>query len=335
MHRTKILATIGPASEEEPVIAQMISAGMDIARFNTKHNLPEWHQERIHRIQRVAKQMGKEIPILLDLQGPEIRIKLPGEARFSVKKNDFVYCSSNMASVIKNVIVIPPEVFAGLQSGHHIVLDDGICEFVIIEKDSEKIKMQALDSFDVNTNKTMNTPDLVLDMPSLLEKDIQFLESLKNDHIEYVGLSFVRNVTDIEILRSELKKRNMSAHIVAKIENQEALRNLSGIIDASDAVMVARGDLGVEIPFFQVPYWQKKIIAECNQKKKFVITATHMLLTMVERPRPSRAEVSDVANAVYDGTDAVMLSEETAMGKYPVKAIDVQAKIVEFYEQFV
>ncbi len=336
MRRTKIVATIGPASESEDVLSQMIAAGMDIARFNTKHNVPEWHRERIARVRKVAQSLNKPVEILLDLQGPEIRIKLPNVPTFEMKKGEVAtFIDDTQPPVDTNVILIPTEVIQGLQVGHKIILEDGKCEFTVTEKTDHTLQAEALDNFAVSTDKTMNTPNTKLNMPSILPKDISFIESLQKENIEYIGLSFVRDIDDISILRNELQERGMQSKVVSKIETQLALDNIHSIIDASDAIMVARGDLAVEIPYYQVPYWQKQIIKECNQKKKCVITATQMLLTMTTNPRPSRAEISDVANAVYDGSDAVMLSEETTTGKYPVKAVATQAEIVEYYEQFV
>jgi pyruvate kinase len=181
----------------------------------------------------------------------------------------------------------------------------------------------------------MNTPGVVLEMPSLLPKDLEYIEGAKSENIEYIALSFVRDRRDIEQLRSELVARNMNSQIVAKIENQAAIDNLAEIIASADAIMVARGDLGVEVPYYEVPHWQKFIIQECRKANKMVITATQMLLSMTQSPRPTRAEVSDVANAVYDGTSAVMLSEESASGLFPVKSVETQAQIVAYHEKFV
>lgn len=333
MRKTQIVATIGPACDQEDCLEQMIQAGMNIARFNTKHNMPAWHQVRVEKVRNVAKKLGKEVGILLDLQGPEIRIKLLSDPSFPVQKDEFVFFTDDPASCHESKVVsIPGEVVVCIEVGHHLILEDGACEFEVVEKNAHVLKAKALDSFTVKTDKTMNTPNTELVMPSLLDKDIQFLEDLQKDNIDYIGLSFVRDKKDIDILRGELNKRNMKSKIVAKIETGLAIKNLAEIIDAADAVMVARGDLAVEIPYYQVPFWQKEIIKQCNQKGKFVITATQMMLSMMEKPRPTRAEISDVANAVYDGTNAVMLSEESAMGKYPVKTIQTQAQIVEYYD---
>ncbi|MBD3279359.1 MAG: pyruvate kinase [Candidatus Pacebacteria bacterium] len=330
---TKIVATIGPATEEKPVIEKMISAGMNVARFNTKHGTPAWHQERIQRVRQVAQKMKIAVGVLLDLQGPEIRINLPGEASFELKEGEQAVFSANKHRSDDNLILIPELVIETLQEGNLVLLDDGICEFEIVKKTKDRLVVQALSDFTVQHRKTMNTPGVVIDMPSLIKNDLVQLDGLSDESIDFVGLSFVRDVKDIEILRKELKKRKITAQIVAKIENQAALDNLDEIITASDAIMVARGDLAVEVPFEQLAYWQKLIISKCRYAGVPVITATQMLKSMVDHPRPTRAEVSDVANAVYDYTSAVMLSEETTIGQYPVKSIATQAKIVAFNEQ--
>ncbi len=333
---TKIVATIGPASDTEELLSNMITAGMNVARFNTKHNVPEWHQERIRRVKKVAQEMGVSVGTLLDLQGPEIRINIPGNGSFMVDVNDVVMFAADGSEQIEdNVVLIPDTVIAALSIGDRILIDDGIGEFQITEKQSDHVIATALGNFEVKDRKTLNTPGVELEaLPSLIEKDYAQLDGATNDVLDYVALSFVRNAQDIAILRDELDKRSLNAKIVAKIENQSAIDNLDSIIAASDAVMVARGDLAVEVPYQELTHWQKTIIEKSRALNKPVITATQMLKSMVDNPRPTRAEVSDVAHAVYDGTDAVMLSEETTIGKYAVKAVHTQATICQFNEQY-
>lgn len=331
---TKIVATIGPATETEAVLSELIQAGMNIARFNTKHSDPAWHNERIRRVKKVAQELNQPIGVLFDLQGPEVRINLIGTDRFNVAKDETVIFTSQELEDNSHAIMIPQEVVDSFSVNGQILLDDGSCEFVIIEKNKTQLVAKALHDCTVKHRKTMNTPGVVLNMPSLTDRDIEYLDGVDPTLIDFVGLSFVRDVHDIEILRGELKKRNINAGIVAKIENQKALDNLDELIAASDVVMVARGDLGVEVPFQELAYWQKHIIKKCRVAGKPVITATQMLKSMVTDPRPTRAEVSDVANAIYDGTDAVMLSEETTIGKYPVRAVAAQASIAEFNEPY-
>jgi pyruvate kinase len=334
--RTKIVATIGPASESEEMIAALIDAGMNVARFNTKHNEPEWHLSRIQRVRKVSQEMGKHIAILLDLQGPEIRVKLVNNKEFSIQKNEQATLVPTGTQTDDNrAIGVPNELLQSLSVGKCISIGDGSCEFEVAEVKENEVKLTAQDDFTVKDSKTLNAPGIPLDMPSLTTKDVSYLDAIKNEKVEFVGLSFVRNKQDIELLRQELSQRQMDSAIVAKIEVQQALDNLSEIVQACESVMVARGDLGVEVPFYEVPHWQKVIIQECRKANKPVITATQMMLSMINNPKPTRAEVTDVATAVYDGTDATMLSEESAMGKYPAKTVQAMAQILEYHEQFV
>jgi pyruvate kinase len=330
---TKIVATIGPVTDSPEVIKQLIENGMNVARFNTKHADVAWHTERIKRVHQVAKEMKTPIGILIDLQGPEIRINIPGEKTFKVEKNQVISFCSDQNEPKPNSPQIPQIVIEALSVDDSILIDDGLGEFIVESKEGSCLKARALSSFEVSHRKTLNTPGVTIDLPALIEQDFKHLDAASNDLVDYVGLSFVRNAKDIEILQQELAKRDLTADIIAKIENQSAIDNLEEIVIAADAVMVARGDLAVEISFRKLTYWQKTIIHMCRQHAKPVITATQMLKSMVDSPRPTRAEVSDVANAIYDGTDAVMLSEETTIGKYPVESVATQATIAEFNEQ--
>lgn len=332
--RTKLVSTIGPTSESEENITALINAGMDFARFNTKHNEPQWHLERIQRVRKIAEQMGHPIPVLLDLQGPEVRITLLNAPEFPLKKGETALFTSLSQHDDKTAIFVPEEVITGLHAGDMISIADGTCVFKVTNRQETELTAEAQDDFIVKTRKTLNTPGVVLEMPSLLDKDISFLDALKDHTPEIVGLSFVRDMRDIAQLRQALAARNMNSAICAKIENQKAIDNMDEIIQGSDLIMIARGDLGVEIPFYEVPHWQKVLIKKCRAVGKPVITATQMLLSMTQNVLPTRAEVSDVANAVYDGSSAVMLSEETAQGKYPIKAVQTQEKIVSYHEQF-
>jgi pyruvate kinase len=329
---TKVIATLGPATETEDIMKELILAGMNIARFNTKHGTPEWHLERIRRVKKVARELDKSVGVLLDLQGPEIRINLKNEKSFDVQKDDEVkFVSGDPAEKEMN---IPQIVVDAIQVGDLVSVDDGICEFKITKKEAKSLIARTLNPCVIKHRKTMNTPGIVIDMPSLIDNDLIQLDNMTDADIDFVGLSFVRNKTDIAILRDELKKRNLHTDVVSKIENQAALDNLDEIIEASDGIMVARGDLAVEVPFEQLAFWQKLIIQKSRAAGKPVITATQMLESMTFNPRPTRAEVSDVANAIYDGTDAVMLSGETTLGKYPVKCVEAQSKIALFNEPY-
>lgn len=332
--RTKLVSTIGPTSESEENIKALINSGMDFARFNTKHNEPQWHLERIQRVRKVAQEMNHPIPVLLDLQGPEVRITLLNGSEFEVKKGEEIVFTSLSQHDHPKAVFVPQEVITSMHASDLLSVADGTCEFKVINRQETELHAEALDDFILKTRKTLNTPGVVLDMPSLLDKDIAFLDALKDHNPEIVGLSFVRDMRDIAQLRQALAARGMNSAICAKIENQKAIDNMDEIIQGSDLIMIARGDLGVEIPFYEVPHWQKVLIKKCKALGKPVITATQMLLSMTQNVRPTRAEVSDVANAVYDGTTAVMLSEETAQGKYPIKAVQTQEMIVSYHEQF-
>lgn len=332
---TKIVATIGPATESPEMLEKLILAGMNVARFNAKHVDPTWHQERILRVREVAKKLNQPVAVLLDLQGPEIRLDLPnGVDSFHVKPGDFVTFSSDRTISDSNIVYVPQEVIDAETEGNRILIDDGVGEFVIVAKNSHSLECEVHEEFDVKKRKTVNTPGVIINTPSLIPADLDYLEMSKETPVDFIALSFVRNKHDIEILKQEMANRNLNSAIVAKIENQSALDNLQEIIESCDAVMVARGDLGVEVPFEELTRWQKEIIKVSRENSKPVITATQMLKSMVENPVPTRAEVSDIANAVYDGTDAVMLSEETTIGKYPLKAVKTQARIVSYCEQY-
>lgn len=329
---TKIVATIGPASDTVEKLEALILAGVNVARLNTKHGTTEWHAERIDRIRTAAARVGKPVAILMDLQGPEIRVDLLNKEPFEVKEGDQVHLVSEFQKGLKNQIKIPQNVIDSLNVDNKVSLDDGLCELQVTEKLANHLTARALDNCICKDRKTLNTPGINIDMPSLIPSDIEKLDALEKHPVDYVALSFVRNKIDIDILREELARRKIDANIVAKIENQASMDNLDEIINASEAVMVARGDLGVETPLEKLAFQQKEIIRRCRIMGKPVITATQMLKSMVDSPRPTRAEITDVANAVYDGTDAVMLSEETTIGKYPVETVSIMRRIVNFNE---
>jgi pyruvate kinase len=329
---TKIVATIGPVTESKEVLTSLVKAGMNIARFNTKHSTPEWHNDRIKRVREVSIELKAPVGVLLDLQGPEVRINLPGEESFEIKTKELLTFTSNQASTANKIAFVPQNVIESMSVDDLVLLDDGSCEFTIVKKGKDYFEAEAIHECSVGHRKTMNTPGVILDMPSLTDRDLDYLNGIDSDLIDYVGLSFVRDAQDIKDLQKALDKIKSKSKIVAKIENQAAIDNLDEIIEISDAVMIARGDLGVEVAFEQLVKWQHVIIAKCRQAGKPVITATQMLKSMVDNPRPTRAEVSDVAHAIYDGTDAVMLSEETTIGDYPVRAVATQAKIANFNE---
>lgn len=333
MHKnTKIVATIGPATESKEILKQLVEAGMNIARFNTKHSTPDWHNDRIKRVREVSMELKTPVGVLLDLQGPEVRINLPGEEAFTLQAKEILTFTSNENSTASKIAFIPQDVVDSMSKGDLVLLDDGSCEFTIVKKGKDYFEAEAIHECKVGHRKTMNTPGVILDMPSLTDRDLEYINGIDSELLDYVALSFVRDADDVKHLRKVLDKKGAKANIVAKVENQAAIDNLDEIIEVSDAIMIARGDLGVEVAFEELVKWQHIMIAKCRQAGKPVITATQMLKSMVDNPRPTRAEVSDVAHAIYDGTDAVMLSEETTIGEYPVRAVATQAKIANFNE---
>ncbi len=328
---TKIVATIGPASEAEEKLEQLIKAGVNVFRFNTKHSTPDWHAEHIKLAQSVADRLQVTIGILLDLQGPEVRLETRDKADYLVTAGQEVKIGRSFVDGV-DVVIPHAEVFRLVKVGGHLLIDDGFVETEIIKVDDNDLTIRVKNDAVIKHRKGVNLPGVEIDFPSLIDRDIEQLNSNARSKIDYIGLSFVRSAHDIQILRAEMIKREMKAQIVSKIESQPALDRLDEIIHHSDAIMIARGDLGVEVPFEQLAYWQRTIIDKCRTAHKPVITATQMLESMTYNPRPTRAEVTDVAHAIFDGTDAIMLSGESASGKYPVRAVETMAKIAKWNE---
>ncbi|KKS94884.1 MAG: Pyruvate kinase [Candidatus Collierbacteria bacterium GW2011_GWC2_43_12] len=332
---TKIVATLGPASDSEETIERLIESGVNVFRFNTKHGTSQWHEERIKRVQKIADKMGKNIGILMDLQGPEIRLETYDKLPVRVKSGEIVRFSPSFTQGESSICIPHELIFKALAKGDQILIDDGAVELRVENVSNDLIEAKALDDGEIGHRKGVNLPGVAIDLPSLIQEDLKKLDLASTNRVDFVALSFSRTKKDIELLREEMEKRKFRAMIVAKIESMQALKHLDELIESSDAIMVARGDLGVEVPIEQLAYWQKIIIAKCREANKPVITATQMLQSMTGSPRPTRAEATDVANAVLDGTDAVMLSGETASGKYPVKAVQAMRRIASFNEKTV
>lgn len=328
---TKIVATIGPASDTPEQIAALIQAGVNVFRFNTKHSTPEWHSERISRVQAVADSLHTSVAILLDLQGPEIRLETRDQLEIHVAAGELLTLGSAFVEGV-NIIIPHQGVFSLLHPGSPLLIDDGFVETEVVEVRPDHLTVRVLHPATIKHRKGVNLPGVNVDFPALIDNDIKQLDGNARNKVDYVGLSFVRSARDIELLRDELSKRGMAAQIVAKIESQPALDNIDSIIAAADAIMVARGDLGVEVPLEQLAYWQKTLISKAREARKPVITATQMLESMIKNPRPTRAEATDVAHAVFDGTDAIMLSAETASGSYPVRCVETMARIAQYNE---
>jgi len=329
--KTKIIATIGPASDSIEKIAELIKAGVNIFRFNMKHATIEWHSERIKRVRRVAKKLNAIVAVLIDLQGPEIRLETKDKQEIKVQKGEQIIFSAKISD--KAPVTVPQkEFFDCLDAGNFFLIDNGMLEFIVVKKRKNGLVAEALNAGLIKNRKGINVPGKKINLPSLVKDDFKKLDMAVKNKPDFVGLSFSRTKKDIETLKKELNKRKINSKIIAKMESRQALDNADEIIEAADAIMIARGDLGIEIPIEELAYSQKKIIKRCRRAKKPVIIATQMLQSMIENPRPTRAEATDVANAVYDGADAVMLSEETAVGKYPVQAVQAMSRILKFNE---
>lgn len=334
MISTKIVATIGPSCDTVEKISLLLKAGVSIFRFNLKHNTQRWHSLRIARVREAIKITGIPVGILLDMQGPEIRIGTFVKGNLFLRKNDVVYfVQENSQARRKEIILNNLKLLEYLKEGQELTIDDGKLRFKVTGKNNYEVKAKVLEGGVLKDKKGVNVPNLEIDLPTLVEKDFADLSLAAKHDVDFLALSFVRHGKDVKILKEEIKKRNLRAGVIAKIETGLSLRNFSEILQETDAVMVARGDLGVELPIEQVPFYQKQIIRECLVAGKPVITATQMLESMIDNPTPTRAEVSDVANAIYDHTDAVMLSAETAAGQYPEKAVAVMKKISAFIEE--
>jgi pyruvate kinase len=329
---TKITATIGPASDSLETIEKLILAGVDVFRFNFKHNTLDWHEERIKRVNEVAKKLGVSVGTLIDLQGPEIRLKTAGE-QIEIERGDELLLSEEalIGHEQKAISISHPSIIKHLEDNQLILADDGRFAFTLREISGRKYLVSQSKGA-LKNNKSLNIPGAQFPFPVLIEKDFEGLRLAAKGEIDFVALSFVRSAADIETLRQEMDILKIKAKIIAKIETKMAIDNLGPIIRATDGVMVARGDLGVEIPMEQVPYYQKLIIKKCVERGIPVITATQMIESMILNPFPTRAEVSDVANSVYDFTDAVMLSAESATGLFPEKTVQIMARTLGFNE---
>jgi pyruvate kinase len=326
--RTKIIATIGPASSSSVAIAKLIRAGMDAARLNFSHGVRRDHAHHIKLLRAEAAHVGKHIAIIQDLQGPKLRVgEIKNDAVLLRRGDPIVITTKKVLGTRELVSVTYPRLAKDLKTGNRVLLDDGRLELKVTGKKSGRIVCKVIRGGWLRSHKGVNLPGARLSLPSLSRKDKEDLRFGVKQGVDYIALSFVRTARDILHTRRVLQSLGADIPIIAKIEKPEAIQNLDEIILAADGIMIARGDLGVEVSPEQVPLLQKKIILDCNMAEKPVITATQMLESMIESPQPTRAEASDVANAILDGTDCVMLSGETAVGKYPIQAVEVMARI--------
>lgn len=339
MRKAKILATIGPASRNQETIEQLINAGLNAVRINMSHGTHEDHKISIANVRAAAEKLGKPIAILADLSGPKIRTRLLTDGKSVELKNGakFIITSRDITGNEHEVSTTFVELPQLVNVGETILLDDGALELVVEQIENDDVICKVVVGGMLAERKGINLPKTNLPIPALTDKDRIDLDFAIEQNVDYIALSFVRKADDCKEVVDLIKKKNKRKFgrplLVAKIEKAEAIENLSEILNATDGVMVARGDLGVETSVELVPVYQKRIIEKAIVKDKFVITATQMLQTMIDNPFPTRAEASDVANAVWDGTDAVMLSAETASGKFPVESVETMARIINSAEQ--
>ena len=332
--RTKIISTLGPASSSSSVIRRMMLAGMDVARLNFSHGNWDEHLNRLSAVYALNRKYRRHVRVLQDLEGYRIRIgRLENSQPVELKKRHLVYLTQE--DIVGHDRIIPFDYEGALdpiKEGQFVFIDDGKLALKVRARESKRLKAEVVVGGWIRENKGVNIPGVELEFSEITHKDKQDLEFGIKHKVDYIAQSFVRRAKDIVILRDLINTRLPDCRIIAKIENHQGIRNIDEIIDVSDGVMIARGDMGVSMPIHQLPIIQKVIIKKCNQKKKLVITATQMLESMVEDIRPTRAEVTDIANAVLDGTDCVMLSAETAVGKYPVKAVEMMNSVIRYTE---
>ena len=328
MRKTKIVATIGPASSSPKIIDELLLAGANVFRLNFSHGTQEEHRAVISDIRGAALRLDLPVAILLDLRGPKIRTGLLEKGSIELKPGQMITITTEEIKGNERVISTTyKELPKDVKPGDRILIDDGLMEVKVKAVSGNNVDCEVVYGGILKESKGMNLPGVNVSAPSLSKKDMGDLDFGISQGVDYIALSFVRKSADVVELKNYLKKNGVDIPVIAKIEKPEALTNLEAILEESDGIMVARGDLGVELSPEEVPIAQKKMIAMANAAGKSVITATQMLESMITNPRPTRAEASDVANAVFDGTDALMLSGETAVGKYPVKAVEMMAKI--------
>jgi len=332
MKRTKIVATIGLASEDKEILRKLIEAGMNVARLNFSHGTHEWHGNVIKRVRELSKEMGVPVGILADLQGPRIRTLVEAEVEIKTGEKISVSDVAKNKLIEKGFLLDVPNIVDDIEVGNEILVEDGIMKVVVREKNDGELLCEVIDGGIIRNHKGVNIPDAKLRISPITEKDEKDLAFSLDSEVDFVAMSFVSTGEDVENLRAKMTKHlgrtENIPQIISKIERKEAIKNLEEIIKATDAVMVARGDLGIEIETSRVAVLQKEIIRKSLQYMKPVIVATQMLNSMIENPRPTRAEVSDVSNAVIDHADAVMLSGESASGKYPVESVKTMADII-------
>ena len=338
MIKTKIICTIGPASESEEVLTKLINSGMNISRHNFSHGTYDQNGDKINLVKKLREKMSKPVEILLDTKGPEVRTgKFVGDKVTLVEGSDYIVsCGEDIIGDNTICSVSYKQLYEDVKNGDLILIADGLIALEVIKIDGNQIYTIVKNTGTIGNFKNVNVPGVVTKLPAVGEKDIEDLKFGVKMGIDIVAASFVRSAQDVLDVKKVLNECGGNhIKVFSKIENHEGVNNINEIIEVSDGIMVARGDLGVEVPLEEVPFIQKMIISKCNKAQKPVITATQMLESMGSNPRPTRAEVSDVANAVIDCTNAVMLSGETASGKYPVEAVSIMRRIVKKAEEVI
>lgn len=334
MPNTKVISTLGPATDNEEILRQLLLAGTDVVRLNAAHSTPDEHKRRIDAVRKLSAELGKHVGILLDLAGPKIRLGRFKEGKVQLKTGELFKLTTLPVVGDETIASTNYEFLAqDVAPGDRVLLADGAIELRVLSTDGVTAECEVVRGGSLKDHQGINLPNVNLRVPSLTEKDLEYVEFAVREQVDFIGLSFVRSADDVAQLKERLKALNSDIPVVAKIEKPQAWENLEEILDASEGVMVARGDLGVEMELHKVPYIQKHILRLSRMLGRFSITATQMLESMIENPVPTRAEVSDVANAIYDGTHAVMLSAETSVGKYPVEAVTMMQKIIAETEQ--
>ncbi|HBA94052.1 MAG TPA: pyruvate kinase, partial [Ruminococcaceae bacterium] len=335
MRKTKIICTIGPATDDRDVLRRMIEKGMNVARFNFSHGDYDTHQKRFEEVCEIRQELGMPVATLLDTKGPEIRLgDFENKDGVMIKSGDaFVLTTEECLGTNKKCYVNYEGLPKDVHPGSTILINDGIISLKVNKVIDKEIFCTVVDGGILSDHKGVNVPDVNLNMPYLSKKDMDDLSFGKKMDFDFIAASFCRSATDITIMRNYMQAIGWkTAKIIAKIENRQGLENIDEIIDVADGIMVARGDLGVEVPFEEIPSIQKMIIEKVFKAGKIVVTATQMLESMIENPRPTRAEITDVANAIYDGTSAIMLSGESAVGKHPVEAVETMDRIAKTTE---
>ena len=328
MRKTKIICTLGPATD--PVLPEIIKAGMNVARLNFSHGSHEEHKVRMDAVKAARRELGMPVGIMLDTKGPEIRTKTYKDGKIEIVEGQEFILTTREVEGDEHIVSITYDGLPGdVKVGTRILIDDGLVAFEVTDiRDGTDIVCKALNGGPLSNRKSINVPGISLNMPFVSERDRADIEFGLSQGIDFIAASFTRTAQDVRDIKAILKEHGQEdVEIIAKIENMEGVRNIQEILDEANGVMVARGDLGVEVPFEELPEIQKSIIKICISRGKRVVTATQMLESMAKNPRPTRAEVSDVANAVYDGTSAIMLSGETSVGKYPVETVQTMSRI--------